>query len=82
MGGIQRWFACASPLRNNCSRQGIAAALVSRLTLEILARGKVPFYCCAWSNIASARTAIKSGFSPAWVELTVKPESIVAHMNR
>lgn len=63
-------------------RQGIAAALVSRLALEILARGKAPFYCCAWSNIASARTAIKSGFSPAWVEMTVKPESIVAQMNR
>ncbi len=50
--------------------QGIAAALTSRLALEVLKRGKVPFYCCAWSNVASARNAISSGFRPAWVECT------------
>lgn len=53
--------------------RGIATALVTRLTREILARGKVPFYCCAWSNVASARTAFRSGFLPAWVELTARP---------
>ena len=51
-------------------RQGVAAALTSRLAVEILKRNKVPFYCCAWSNIGSARNAIKSGFRPAWVEHT------------
>jgi len=51
-------------------KQGIAAALTSRLAIEILKRGKVPFYCCAWSNLSSARNAIKSGFRPAWVEHT------------
>lgn len=56
-------------------RKGVAAALTSRLALEILSRGKVPFYCAAWSNIASVRNAIHSGFRPAWVELTVKPVS-------
>lgn len=50
-------------------RKGIAAALTSRLALEILAHGKVPFYCCAWSNLPSAKNAVKSGFSPAWIEL-------------
>lgn len=54
-------------------RQGIAAALTSHLALEILERGKVPFYCAAWSNIASVRNAVRSGFRPAWVELTAKP---------
>ena len=63
-------------------RQGIASALTSRLAAEILARGKVPFYCCAWSNIKSARNAIKSGFRPAWAELTVKPAEFVEKMNR
>lgn len=63
-------------------RRGIAAALVSGLALEILRRDKAPFYCCAWSNIRSARTAIKSGFLPAWVELTVKPGAVVDEMNR
>ena len=63
-------------------RQGIASAITSRLAKEILARGKVPFYCCAWSNIKSARNAIKSGFRPAWVEMTVKPIKFVAELNK
>jgi len=54
-------------------RRGIASAIVSRLAAEVLERGKVPFYCRAWSNIRSGRTAVKCGFVPAWVELTVKP---------
>jgi len=56
--------------------------MTSRLALEILERGKVPFYCCAWSNIKSARNAIKSGFRPAWVEMTVKSAELVEEMNK
>lgn len=63
-------------------RKGIAAALTSRLTMETLDRKRVPFYCCAWSNIRSARNAIKSGFYPAWAELSVKPETFVEEINR
>lgn len=63
-------------------RQGIASALTSRLALEILERGRVPFYCAAWSNLKSVRNAIKSGFRPAWVEMTAKPASFVDEMNR
>ena len=62
-------------------RQGIAAALTSRLAVEILSRGKVPFYCAAWCNIRSVRNAIKSGFRPAWVEMTAKPCEMVDEMN-
>ena len=62
-------------------RQGIASALTSRLALEILERGKVPFYCAAWSNIRSVRNAIKSGFRPAWVEVTAKAAEFVDKMN-
>lgn len=62
-------------------KRGIASALTGNLAMEILKLGKVPFYCCAWSNLRSARTAIKSGFVPAWVEMTVKPASIVNEMN-
>ena len=51
-------------------RKGVAASLTSRLAVEVVKRGKVPFYCCAWSNLGSARNAVKSGFRPAWVELT------------
>ncbi len=63
-------------------RQGIAAALTSRLAVEVLERGKVPFYCAAWCNIRSVRNAIKSGFRPAWVEMTAKSTGQVAEMNR
>lgn len=62
-------------------RQGLAAALTSRMALQILARGKVPFYCAAWSNIPSVRNAIKSGFRPAWVELTARSSAFVAQCN-
>ena len=62
-------------------KKGIASALTSRLALEVLKRGKVPFYCCAWSNIASARNAIRSGFRPAWVEMTAKPQEFIKEMN-
>lgn len=63
-------------------RQGVAAALVNRLALETLARGKVPFYCAAWSNVRSVRSAVKSGFRPAWVELTAKSREYVEKLNR
>jgi len=63
-------------------RQGIASALTSALAKEILARDKVPFYCCAWSNIRSARNAIRAGFIPSWAEFTIKPSSVIDEMNR
>lgn len=53
-------------------RRGIAKALVTRLASEILARGKVPFYCCAWANVRSARTACASGLRPAWMAMTAR----------
>ena len=62
-------------------RRGIASAITSRLAVEILERGKVPFYCTAWSNLRSVRNAIKSGFIPAWAEMTVKPVSLVDEIN-
>lgn len=62
-------------------RQGVAAALTSRLAVEILERGKVPFYCSAWSNLPSVRNALKSGFFPAWVEMTAKTVEVVEEMN-
>lgn len=61
--------------------KGIACAITSRLAHEILERGKVPFYCSAWSNVRSARNAVKCGFIPAWVEMTVKPDTVVKEMN-
>ncbi|WP_024294363.1 GNAT family N-acetyltransferase [Lacrimispora indolis] len=63
-------------------RKGIATALTSRMAFEALGRGKVPFYCAAWSNIKSVRNAIKSGFRPAWVEVTAKSADFVTGLNQ
>ena len=63
-------------------RRGVASALTSRLAIEILSRGRVPFYCAAWCNIRSVRNAIKSGFYPAWVEMTSKPKEMISEMNK
>ena len=63
-------------------RCGIASALTSRLALLILDEGKVPFYCCAWCNIRSARNAVKSGFRPAWNEMTVKSMQFIDELNK
>ncbi len=63
-------------------RRGIASALTSHLAVQALQRGKVPFYCAAWCNVKSVRNAIKSGFRPAWVEMTAKPCKTVDEMNQ
>lgn len=62
-------------------RRGIASALTSRLALEVLSAGKVPFYCAAWSNIKSVRNAIRCGFRPAWVQVTAKSAAYVDELN-
>ncbi len=62
-------------------RHGIASALTSRLAIEILDRGKVPFYCAAWCNVKSVRNAISSGFRPSWVEMTAKSIETVNELN-
>lgn len=63
-------------------RKGIASSLTSKLAMEIVKLGKVPFYCAAWSNIKSVRNAIKCGFKPAWVELTARSGEFVDKMNQ
>ena len=59
----------------------IGTALVSQLAAETLKRGKVPFYCAAWANLRSIRTALGCGFQPAWAEMTVKPLSVIHELN-
>ena len=59
-------------------RKGIASSITSKLSIEILKQDKVPFYCCAWCNLKSARNAIKSGFRPAWAEMTIKSNEFIS----
>lgn len=61
-------------------RKGVASAVTSKLALEIIRLGKVPFYCAAWSNIKSVRNAIKSSFRPAWVELTARDTRFISEL--
>ena len=63
-------------------RQGVASALTSRLALEILDKDRVPFYCAAWSNLKSVGNALKCGFKPAWVQMTVKPNEVIQQYNQ
>lgn len=62
-------------------RQGIASAITSRLAVEVLKLGKVPFYCAAWSNLKSVGNAIKCGFRPAWIELTARKKELADKKN-
>lgn len=62
-------------------RRGLGSAVTAALAREILALDKVPFYCAAWSNLASVRNALRCGFRPAWAELTVKSAEYVAELN-
>lgn len=61
-------------------RQGIASALTNKLARETFERGRVPFYCAAWSNVKSVRNALRSGFRPGWVEMAAKKISFVENM--
>lgn len=63
-------------------RAGVAAAVTSRLAAEVLRRGIVPFYCCAWANIKSVRNALRSGFRPAWMQMTAKSDEMIDGMIR
>jgi GNAT superfamily N-acetyltransferase len=48
-------------------KAGLAAALVSLLTREILERGYIPYYGTGSSNIASQRVAYRAGYQIAWM---------------
>ena len=50
---------------------GIATTLVSILKNKILDKGVLPFYGTSFSHLASQHVALRSGFIPAWVEMSV-----------
>ena len=63
-------------------QKGIASSLTSQLAFEILNRGIVPFYCAAWSNVKSVKNALKSGFKPAWVQVTARSLDFISEINK
>jgi RimJ/RimL family protein N-acetyltransferase len=48
--------------------RGLATVLVRNLSVEILNRGRIPFYCASTTNIASQAVAIRSGYMPLWTD--------------
>ena len=48
--------------------RGLARILVSLLRDEVFRRGALPYYGTSLSNLRSWKTALSSGFVPAWVE--------------
>ena len=48
--------------------RGIATTLVTLLRDEVFRRGAIPYYGTSLSNLGSWKTALASGFVPAWVE--------------
>lgn len=53
--------------------RGIATVITRRLAREVFARGYIPFYCCLWSNLPSMKNALRSGFRPAWAQMSAEP---------
>lgn len=48
--------------------QGLATAMVRKLTCEILNKGAVPFYSASITNIASQMVAARAAYLPCWVD--------------
>ena len=48
--------------------KGVAKTLVGLLRDEAFRRGAIPYYGTSLSNIPSWKTALASGFIPAWIE--------------
>ena len=46
----------------------LAAVLVRNLTVEILKRGKIPFYSASVTNLASQAVAVRAGYMPLWTD--------------
>ncbi len=57
---------------------GVARTLVTLLRDEAFRRGAIPYYGTSLSNLASWKTALSSGFEPAWVETEAREDKDTA----
>jgi hypothetical protein len=53
-------------------KKNLAKVLTTVLSNEIACTGRIPYYSAVPQNIPSHRTALSSGFMPAWVEYSVR----------
>lgn len=66
-------------------KQKLASAMVTSLTAELLNRDLIPYYFTDNSNLPSQKTAIASGYYPAWIHsyrtrLISKPFSFLNYL--
>ncbi len=61
-------------VREGYRGKGLAAFLVKNIKDEIIKRGITPFYGTSESHIISQTVALKTGFVPAWTEITAQNE--------
>lgn len=54
-------------------RKGVASSLITKLAVEILNIGFVPYAGCRWANIRSLKTQLAIGFKPTWVDMLASP---------
>lgn len=59
-------------VRDGYRGKGLAAFLVKNIKDEIIKRGITPFYGTSESHIISQTVALKTGFVPAWTEITAQ----------
>ena len=57
---------------------GVACTLVTLLRDEAFRRGAIPYYGTSLSNLASWKTALSSGFEPAWVQTEAREDKDTA----
>jgi hypothetical protein len=55
-------------------RRGIGRAIVGRVTREVLARGRLPYYSTLVSNLGSSRLALALGSRLRWVEVYARAQ--------
>lgn len=46
--------------------QGLAKTMINSLTIELINRGRIPYYFTDNTNVVSQKTAVAAGFFPAW----------------
>lgn len=66
----ERMWQIGVDVKSEYRRRGIGAGIVAALKREIIKREVCPYYCHAYSNIASDRLAHAAGFEQYFVELS------------
>ena len=67
-----KWYQIGVDVLPQYRNKGIATYLVTLLKDKIIKQGNIPFYGTTIANYSSWNVALKSGFTPAWLEIGYK----------